>query len=163
MRTRVTELLDRAGIAYRLLPHREAVFTVEAAARERGVPAEWLVKCILLTDGAGRYVLAAVAGTARLDPQAVRAHLPPGGKRLHFASAAEICAITGYEQGAVAPLGLPADLPLILDEAIARLERVSISSGDPLAGLERTARDLVRLSGAMLAPIARGRAGRAGG
>jgi Cys-tRNA(Pro)/Cys-tRNA(Cys) deacylase len=128
---------------------------VEEAARERGMPSEWLVKCILLTDGAGRYVLAAVTGDARLDPQAVRAQLPPGWRRLRFASAEEIRAVTGYAQGAVAPLALPAGLPLILDQAIAGLGRVSISSGDPIAGLELSARDLIRASGATLAPISR--------
>ena len=30
IRTRVLDILDAAGIAYRLLPHAEAVFTIEA-------------------------------------------------------------------------------------------------------------------------------------
>ena len=35
--TRITDLLDAASIPYRWLMHGEPVFTVEAAARQRGV------------------------------------------------------------------------------------------------------------------------------
>jgi hypothetical protein len=93
-RTKIIDLLDRHHIAYRLLPHSELVFTVEAAARQRGV-----VK-------------------------------------------------------AVAPVGLPENIPVIFDAAIARCPKVSISSGDPLAGLELDPQDLIRVVGARLASIA---------
>ncbi len=153
-RTQITELLDARGIPYRLLPHSEPVYTVEAAARQRGVVREEMVKAILLCDKAGHYVLAGVLGDARVDPKAVRAHLPPDWKRLRFATAEEIQAITGCVQGAVTPLGLPADVPVIFDEAIARCRKVSISSGDVMAGLELDPQDLIQAAHARLAPIA---------
>lgn len=153
-KTKITNILDAHGIAYRVLPHSEPVFTVEAAAKQRSVVKEEMVKAILLRDKDGRYVMACVTGNARLDPQAVRAHLPKGWKRLHFATAEEILAVTGCVQGAVTPLGLPADVPVIFDEAIAHCQKVSISSGDPMAGLELDPKDLMRAAGAQLAPIA---------
>jgi Cys-tRNA(Pro) deacylase len=151
--TKITNLLDNECVAYRVLPHSEPVLTVEAAARQRGVPEEEMIKSILLRERAGNYVMACVTGSARLDPKAVRAHLPEGWKRLSFASAAEIQEVTGFVQGAVAPLGLPPNVPLVFDEAIARCEKVNISSGDPMAGLELDPQDLIRVSGARLAPI----------
>jgi prolyl-tRNA editing enzyme YbaK/EbsC (Cys-tRNA(Pro) deacylase) len=45
-------------------------------------------------------------------------------------------------------------VPIIFDEAIARCPKVSISSGDPMAGLELDPQDLINLAGAQLAPIA---------
>jgi Cys-tRNA(Pro) deacylase len=157
LKTKITDLLDSHQIAYRLLPHSEAVFTVEAAAAQRGVVKTEMVKSILLREKKERrYVMACVTGEARLDPKAVRAHLPEaeGWKRLTFATADEIRAVTGYVQGAVAPLCLPDNVPVIFDEAIARCEKVNISSGDPMAGLELDPQDLIRLAGAQLAPIA---------
>lgn len=151
--TRVTAILDAAGISYRWLPHAEPVFTVEAAARQRGVVLEEMVKSILLCDAGKRYVMACVPGAARVDPRAVQATLGEGWRRLHFASADEILAITGCVQGAVSPLGLPDDVPVLFDEAIGRLERCNISSGDPLAGLELAAPALVRIAGGRLVPI----------
>jgi prolyl-tRNA editing enzyme YbaK/EbsC (Cys-tRNA(Pro) deacylase) len=35
--TKITQLLDAHQIAYRLLPHSQPVFTVDAAAQQRGV------------------------------------------------------------------------------------------------------------------------------
>ena len=153
-KTRITDILDAHGITYRVLPHSEPVFTVETAAQQRGVVKEEMVKAILLRDKDGRYVMACVTGNARLDLKAVRAHLPKEWKRLHFASAEEILAVTGCVQGAVTPLGLPDDVPVIFDKAIAHCEKVSISSGDPMAGLELDPKDLMRVAGAQLAPIA---------
>jgi len=153
-KTKITDILDAHGIAYRVLPHSEPVFTVETAVGQRGVIKEEMVKAILLRDKDGRYVMACVTGNARLDPKAVRAHLPKGWRRLHFATAEEILAVTGCVQGAVTPLGLPADIPVIFDKAIAHCEKVSISSGDPMAGLELDPKDLMRVAGGQLAPIA---------
>ncbi len=156
LRTRVIDLLEREGVAYTLLPHDTPVFTVEAAAAQRGVVAQEMVKSILLREKGGerRYVMACVLGHARLDYKAVRTHLgEEEWKRLTFASAAEIAAVTGYVQGAVAPLCLPAGMPVVFDTAIAACDNVNISSGDPMAGLELKARDLLRLAGARLAVI----------
>jgi Cys-tRNA(Pro)/Cys-tRNA(Cys) deacylase len=153
--TKVIRLLEANKVPYRLLPHDEPVFTVEAAAAQRGVIREEMVKSILLRDGKGHYVMACLTGDARLNPKAVSQYLPEEWKRLSFASAEEIEALTGYVQGAVAPLALPDDVPVIFDEALAACRRVNISSGDPLAGLELDPQDLIRLAGARLGRISR--------
>jgi prolyl-tRNA editing enzyme YbaK/EbsC (Cys-tRNA(Pro) deacylase) len=154
LKTKITELLDAHNTAYRLLPHSEPVFTVEAAARQRGVVKEEMVKSILLRDKDGHYAMACVLGQARVDPRAVLARLPSDWRRLQFATKEEILAVTGCVQGAVTPLGLPETVPVIFDEAIARCPRVNISSGDPMAGLELDPNDLISLAKARLAPIA---------
>ncbi|MBI3761264.1 MAG: YbaK/EbsC family protein [Chloroflexi bacterium] len=152
--TQVTDLLDRLGISYRVLPHSEPVFTVETAAAQRGVIKEEMVKSILLRDENRRYVMACVTGDARLDPKAVRAYLGGEWKRLSFANAEEILTVTEYVQGAVTPLCMPDDVPVIFDEGIARCAKVNISSGDPMAGLELATQDLIRAARARLAKIA---------
>ena len=152
--TKVTDLFDSLGITYRVLPHAEPVFTVEAAAQQRGVVTEEMVKSILLRDENKKYVMACVTGDVRLDPKAVRAILPDGYKRLSFATAEEILNVCGYTQGAVAPVCLPDGIPVIFDEAIARLPKLNISSGDPMAGLELGTQDFIRAAGAKIAKIA---------
>lgn len=154
IKTKIIDLLEVQNISYRLLPHSEPVFTVEAAA-QRGVVKEEMVKSILLREKKNRrYVMACVRGDARLDPKAVRTHLSGDCQRLTFAIAEEILEVTGHVQGAVAPLCLPDEVPVIFDEAIARCLKVNISTGDPLAGLELDTQDLIELAGAQLAPIA---------
>jgi prolyl-tRNA editing enzyme YbaK/EbsC (Cys-tRNA(Pro) deacylase) len=152
--TPITDLLDAQGVSYRRLLHREPVFTIEAAARQPDVVSDEMVKAILLRDRSGRYVMACVRGEARVDPAAVRAHLPAHWRRLRFATAAEILEVTGCVQGTVAPLGLPTGVPVLFDEGIALCAKVSIGSGDPAVGLELAAPDLIRMSGARLVRIA---------
>jgi hypothetical protein len=84
IRTAIMDLLDREGVAYRRLPHDGPVFTVEAAAKTRGVRVEEMVKSILLRDKGGRYVMGCVTGEAQIDPQAAAgveaAELRHGGR-----------------------------------------------------------------------------------
>ena len=152
--TEVIRTLDANGISYRLLPHNEPVFTVEAAAEQRGVIKEEMVKSILLHDRKGKHVMACITGDARLNTNAVRAHLGEGWSRLSFATAEQIEELLGFVQGAVAPVGLPDDIPILFDQRIADCNKVNISSGDPMAGLELATEDLFRVAKAQLAQIA---------
>jgi prolyl-tRNA editing enzyme YbaK/EbsC (Cys-tRNA(Pro) deacylase) len=152
--TPATRLLAAHGVAFTLLPHSKPVFTVTEAAEQRGVVAEEMVKSILLKEsGSQRYAMACILGPQRLDHRAVRQQLPGVWARLTFADEEAIKSVTGYPKGAVNPLGLPDDVPVIFDESIARCRRVNISTGDLLFGLELDANDLIRLAGAQLAPI----------
>ena len=153
--TKVTQRLDSLSITYRLLPHRQPVFTVVEAAQERGVPQEVMVKSILLRDKSQHYVMACVLGHMAVHPQAVRAHLPETWRRLSFATTEEIATITGYAPGAVSPVVLPHHMPLLFDVAITRCHLVNISSGDPMAGIELLASDLIRITNPQLAAITR--------
>lgn len=99
--------------------------------------------------------MACVTGESQLEPKAVRAALGDDWRRLSFASGEEITAVTGYIQGAVNPLCLPDDVPVIFDTLIADCPQVNISSGDPMAGLELDPQDLIRLAQARLAPISK--------
>ena len=154
IKTKITDILDAHKISYRLLRHSEPVFTVEEAAAQRGVSKDEMVKSILLRDKDEHYVMACVLGYSRLNPKAVRAYVPEAWRRLSFATAEEILSVTGCVQGAVAPLGLPDRMPVIFDEAITRCQKVNISSGDPVAGLELNAQDLIKAAGAQVASIA---------
>ncbi len=138
----------------RVLPHSEPVYTVEGAAAQRGVIKEEMVKSILLRERKHRrFVMACVTGEARLDPQSVRKYLPGNWKLLSFASAGEIHSLTGFTKGAIAPVGLPANVPIVFDEAIAHCTKVNISSGDHMAGIELDSQDLIRITNAIIAPI----------
>ena len=152
MQTSVTCYLDQEGVDYRLLPHSKPAKTIEEAAQERGVDPEQMVKSILLRDMSGFHVLACVPGPAQVDPRKVREMF--GCRRMTCADASDVEKVTGLAIGTVAPVGLKRPLPVIFDHAIKKHHRVNISSGDPMAGLELGASDLINLSGAILAPIA---------
>ena len=155
---RILNILEENQIPHKILPHEEPVFTIETASRQRDVVAETMVKSILLRESrkqAPRYAMGCVPGHRQVHPQAVRAALPTEWRRLTFATKEEITAVTTYIMGAVAPLCLPPEIPIIFDESFTRLTTVSISSGDPEFGIELAANDLIHLVNPHIAPITR--------
>jgi release factor glutamine methyltransferase len=138
----VMRLLDAAQIQYRMLPHKRIAKTVPLAAAERHVPVEEMVKCILLKDKRGKFVLACLTGDADLDVQRVREYVADC-ERLSFASPEEIKAVTGHDLGSVAPFSLNEAIPVVIDSSIGKNEKLNISSGDPRLGLELSKDDLL--------------------
>jgi Cys-tRNA(Pro)/Cys-tRNA(Cys) deacylase len=77
-----------------------------------------------------------------------------GVKMLEMAPEADVPRITGYQIGAVAPVGLRrADVLIYVDQHILEEPRVSISAGRHDAGLELATEDLVRAVGSRVADI----------
>jgi prolyl-tRNA editing enzyme YbaK/EbsC (Cys-tRNA(Pro) deacylase) len=71
-----------------------------------------------------------------------------------MAPAADVPRITGYQVGAVAPVGLRRmDVPIYVDEYILKEPRVSISAGRHDAGLELATTDLIHVTKGQVANI----------
>ena len=85
----------------------------------------------------------------------MRSYLSKEWKRIRFATEEELLSVTGFVQGAVVPIGIPGNIPVIFDVAIENLEKVNISSGNPMAGIELFAKDLIRLINPKFANIAK--------
>jgi Cys-tRNA(Pro)/Cys-tRNA(Cys) deacylase len=152
IRTRAIRALEETGIPYRVLLHRHRARNVEEAATERGVPLRRVVKSLLVRCPDRRHVLALVRGDQRLSLKKLARIV--GVKSLQMAPEADVPRITGYQIGAVAPLGLRrAAVPVYVDEYILEEPCVSVSAGRHDAGLELDTEDLVRAVGGQVADI----------
>jgi Cys-tRNA(Pro) deacylase len=97
-------------------------------------------------------VIALVRGDQRLSLKKLAR--VAGAKTLDMAPAEDVPRITGYQIGAVAPLGLRrSDVPIYSDHHILEEPRVSISAGRHDAGLELESADLIRAVGGQVADI----------
>jgi prolyl-tRNA editing enzyme YbaK/EbsC (Cys-tRNA(Pro) deacylase) len=67
------------------------------------------------------------AGPEQISWPALRGYL--GRSRISMAVKEEVLAATSYRIGAVSPLGLPAPLRILADEAVFAPEEVSLGSG----------------------------------
>ncbi len=75
-----------------------------------------------------RFAACVLLATTRLDvSRTVRHRL--GVKKASFAAAAATEALTGMTVGGVTPLGLPADLPLLVDSRVMRRPRIVLGGG----------------------------------
>jgi Cys-tRNA(Pro) deacylase len=139
---KVTKFLDDKKIGYTLIMHSKAVFTVEEAAKERGVIKDEMVKSIVVTDGHDVF-LACVPGDKRLDLEKLRAYLKSG--RLSLARAPDVMKFTGYEVGAVTPLLLKNPLRVVFDIDFKYKTNLSVSTGSHSAGVILSSKDLFGL------------------
>ena len=124
----VARVLDALGIPHRLFRHPGPIHSLEQAARERGQSPDQVVRSIVFRVAKGEYLMVLIAGDRQVSWPALRRYL--GQSRVSMASEAEVLAATGYERGAVSPIGLPAPMRILLDESVLAQTEVSIGSGE---------------------------------
>jgi Cys-tRNA(Pro)/Cys-tRNA(Cys) deacylase len=122
-----TLFLDGHGVQYDVFIHRNPPESLEEAARERGQKPNQVIRSILFRVNPSTFVMVLIAGPRQVSWKRVRAHL--GVTRLSMASEDEVRQNTGYETGAVNPLGLPHPMRILADNNVFNHDQVSIGSG----------------------------------
>lgn len=122
----IRALLERQGAVWREVEHGP-VRTSEEAARARGESLEIGGKALLVKVG-DAFRLCVLPAHLRLDSARVKQHV--GEKRMRFATPEELLELTGLVPGSVPPFGEPIlPFPLLLDEGVARGERIAFNAG----------------------------------
>lgn len=107
----------------------------------------------LLADVDGELVVAVVPVDRSLDLKALASAVH--GKRAVLAEPAAAERATGYVVGGISPLGQRRRLPTVVDASALGWPTVLVSAGRRGLDVELAAADLVRLTGALTAPVAR--------
>ncbi|WP_329258430.1 Cys-tRNA(Pro) deacylase [Actinoallomurus sp. NBC_01490] len=156
--TPATVVATRAGVAFTLHPYEtgggEESYG-EAAADALGVPRDRLFKT-LVTEVDGDLTVAVVPVSATLDLKALAG--AAGGKRAAMADPAAAERVTGYVRGGISPLGQRKRLPTVVDSSASGFSTIYVSAGRRGLQIELAPADLVTLTGATTAGIARRRA-----
>jgi Cys-tRNA(Pro)/Cys-tRNA(Cys) deacylase len=126
--TPVTQALDQLKIPYRFFRHTGQVHSVKQAAEERGLSVDQVVRSIVFRTGPENFVMVLVTGTRQISWPLLRKYL--NLSRLTLASEEEVLQATGYRLGAVSPFGLPAPMPVLVDQSVMAFEEISIGSGE---------------------------------
>jgi len=155
--TPATLLLARQGVAhavltYELGPGASSGGYGEAAAAALGIEPERMLKTLVVRVD-GRLCCAVVPVAGELDLKACAAAL--GGRRAVLADAADAERVTGYVVGGISPLGQRTRLPTVVDETAELFDAVVVSGGRRGLSVELSPADLVRLTGAVVADVAR--------
>jgi prolyl-tRNA editing enzyme YbaK/EbsC (Cys-tRNA(Pro) deacylase) len=122
----VRQLLDEAGVSYRVVQHAPTL-TSEESARARGEDLRVGGKALLLKTGT-EFRLFVLSAALRLDSAAVKRHFAVD--KVRFASAGELLQQTGLVPGSVPPFGRPV-LPfdLFVDPSVLANEVVAFNAG----------------------------------
>jgi Cys-tRNA(Pro) deacylase len=143
--------LEREGIPTTFLAPGVPMPTVPSAAQAIGVAERQILKTLLFCAMDDRCVIAIACGTNKVDRQ--RLADVSGVANLRVASPDQVLAVTGYPAGGVAPVGLVADIPVVVDEAVTKLSVAFGGGGHKSLLLQIDPAQIVRVNSAKIAPI----------
>ncbi|MEU4396189.1 Cys-tRNA(Pro) deacylase [Kribbella sp. NPDC023855] len=153
--TPATVALTKAGVTFttHTYEHDPAAKSYGLEAAEAlGLLPEQVFKT-LLVDVDGKLSVGVVPVDKQLDLKAVAAAL--NGKKATMADPAAAERITGYVVGGISPIGQKRLLPTVVDETASVHETVYVSGGRRGLDLGLSPADLIKLTAARTAPIAR--------
>lgn len=156
--TPATVLLTTERVAHTLHPYEvspDAPNYGAVVAEALGVAPERLFKT-LVAEVDGTLVVGVVPVTGDLDLKALAS--AAGGKRAALADRAAAERSTGYVRGGISPLGQRKRLPTVIDDTAAGLDLMYVSAGRRGLQVSLAPADLIRLTGATVAPIRTGAA-----
>jgi Cys-tRNA(Pro)/Cys-tRNA(Cys) deacylase len=149
--TPAVQVAKRAGIDFVLHEYKgvevgDGDYAV-AVAEALGLPAARLFKTLVASVD-GRLAVFVVPADRQLDLRAA-------GKRVTLADRATAERATGYVIGGISPLGQRKQLPATLDESALEWETILVSAGRRGLQIELAPSDLIALTGATVAAIAK--------
>jgi Cys-tRNA(Pro)/Cys-tRNA(Cys) deacylase len=149
----------RAAVAAGV-PHEVVAYTADPAIGSYGAAAaaalgvdEHVVFKTLVTDVDGALTVAVVPVAGSLDLKALAA--AAGAKHAGLADPGAAERATGYVVGGISPLGQRRRLPTVVDASALDAEAIYVSAGRRGLQLRLAPGDLIRLTGATVAAIAR--------
>ena len=143
------DALDSSGIAYRVIRHGP-VRSLAEAANARGVEPADVVKTMVVRRGELDYVFVLVPGDRTISWPKLRALL--GVSRLSMPDATVARLVTGYERGAITPLGATTAWPVITDERVLGRE-ITLGAGEHGVAVAARAEDVLAVLSATVADV----------
>ncbi len=152
---KVADALPPATAA-RIVVLPDAVRTAAAAAEAVGVPVGAIANSLLFAavrDGVAAPLLVLTSGAHRADTSRVAELV--GADAVKRADPDFVREHTGQVIGGVSPVGHPAPIETLVDEALSGYEEIWAAAGHPHAVYPTTFADLVALTGGRVAVVSR--------
>ncbi len=155
VKTNVLRHLDAAKIAYETREYAvdDENFDGKLVAGKTGLDPAMVYKTLVLTGDRGSHLVCVVPVERELDLKAVAR--AAGQKSVAMLPQKELLGLTGYMRGGCSPIGMKKAFPTYLDETARDLPRISVSAGVRGCQVILATEDLIRETGAALAPLCR--------
>ncbi len=129
VKTNVLRLLEAAGISHDPLFYDlgEAEFSGEAVRDSLGLEEGRSFKTLCAMGDSGRALVFVLPVETTLDLK--KAAKASGEKKLALLPVKELRGLTGYERGAVSPIGMKKLFPTFIDETAILFDTIAVSAG----------------------------------
>jgi len=148
--TTLESFLKAKKVWYRFVDKPETIHTADAAA-VTGIPLPKITKNLVSRTDGGEYVLLVVPGDRRVDLKKAAGVL--GVKNVGTVSFQRAESISGYPPGGTPTVGHKTKMRTVLDKSLLGYETIFCGGGSRNKLLELRVRDILDLSGALVAEI----------
>jgi Cys-tRNA(Pro)/Cys-tRNA(Cys) deacylase len=155
IKTNAARILDRENVRYELREYTvdENDLSAPHVAEAIGMPADQVFKTLVLRGDRTGVLLASIPANTELDLKGLGA--ASGNKKVEMVAVKEVLPLTGYIRGGVSPMGLRKAYPYFLDETAEIWDLIAVSAGIRGCQVVLAPADLIRVTGAQIAAIAR--------
>ena len=152
---RVADALDTHRFHYEILPCDPALADTAEFCAHYGISSDEACNAILvaLKTTPRQYVACLVRADTKLDVNHKVSEVV-GVKRMSFANAEETAQLTGMLIGGVTVLGLPPEIPILIDTRVVERPTVILGGGNRSSKVRLDPKQLERLPNARVAEIA---------
>lgn len=153
-KTNAARLLDKAGIAYKLIPYEfdENDLAAQHVAESLNQPIEQVFKTLVLHGDRTGHIVCVVPGNGEVDLKALAK--VSGNKKVEMILMKDLLGVTGYIRGGCSPIGMKKRFPTYIHSSAPDFSVIYISAGVRGLQIEISPSDLISFTGAVLADVA---------
>ena len=152
-KTNVARLLDKAKVAYQLVPYEvdENDLSATHVADQLGENVAQVFKTLVLHGDKSGYFVCVIPGADEVDLK--KAAKVSGNKSCEMIPVKELLPLTGYIRGGCSPIGMKKQYPTVFHETAEILDTIIVSAGKIGCQVELSPTDLIGLVGAETADL----------
>lgn len=152
-KTNVARLLDKAKIAYRLVPYEvdEEDLSAPHVASQLGEDVAQVFKTLVLHGDKTGYFVCVIPGADEVDLK--KAAKISGNKKCEMIPVKELLPLTGYIRGGCSPIGMKKHFPTYIHYTAGNYAQIYVSAGQRGLQIEVAPADLIRVSEAEVADL----------
>lgn len=152
-KTNAARLLDRAKVAYELIPYTvdESDLAATHVAEELGEPIEQVFKTLVLKGDRTGYFVCVIPGDKEVDLKL--AARVSRNKKCDLIAQKELLPTTGYIRGGCSPIGLKKPFPIYIHSSALEFDYIYISAGVRGLQLKLSPQELVQYTRATVTEL----------
>ena len=142
-KTNAARLLDKAGIAYNLIPYEfdENDLAAQHVADSLGQDISQVFKTLVLHGDRTGHVVCVVPGDMEVDLKALAK--VSGNKKVEMIPMKDLLGVTGYIRGGCSPIGMKKRFPTYFHSTATDHDRIYVSAGGRGLQIEIAPHDLI--------------------
>ena len=153
-KTNAARLLDKAKIAYNLIPYEfdENDLAAQHVADSLGQDIAMVFKTLVLHGDKTGHIVCVVPGDMEVDLKALAK--ASGNKKVEMIAMKDLLAVTGYIRGGCSPIGMKKRFPTYLHSTALNFDHIYVSAGVRGLQIEISPSILIDFVGASVAEVA---------